>query len=231
MGHRRLVLIGVLAAYLPAYTDREGFWTFDGDAIRWLGVVLFAAGGALRIWPVFVLGRRFSGLVAIQPGHTLVTNGVYGIIRHPLFGVARQFARVGSRFPVGRRRVADSASYPAAPCPHTCGRETAEHAVRRRVRYLLQAHIAADPGGVLNQTTTVHQAGDWSGSGSARTPRSAKSPVATAATTANRQALKKICRGAIPNDSRYPPSTGAAIPPSLPMPSAQPRPLVRIRAG
>ena len=74
-----------MAAYLPAYTDRKGFWTLDGDAIRWLGVVLFAAGGALRIWPVFVLGRRFSGLVAIQPGHTLVTSGVYGVIRHPSY--------------------------------------------------------------------------------------------------------------------------------------------------
>jgi protein-S-isoprenylcysteine O-methyltransferase Ste14 len=39
----------------------------------------------LRIWPVFVLGRRFSGLVAIQPGHTLVTGGVYGVIRHPSY--------------------------------------------------------------------------------------------------------------------------------------------------
>jgi protein-S-isoprenylcysteine O-methyltransferase Ste14 len=47
--------------------------------------VLFAAGGALRIWPVFVLGNRFSGLVAIQPGHTLVTNGIYGVIRHPSY--------------------------------------------------------------------------------------------------------------------------------------------------
>jgi protein-S-isoprenylcysteine O-methyltransferase Ste14 len=78
-------LIGLLAAYLPAYTDRKGFWTLDGDTIRWFGVVLFAAGGALQIWPVFVLGRRFSGLVAIQPGHTLVTSGVYGVIRHPSY--------------------------------------------------------------------------------------------------------------------------------------------------
>jgi protein-S-isoprenylcysteine O-methyltransferase Ste14 len=78
-------LVGLLLAYLPAYTDRNGFWTLDGDAIRWLGVVLFAAGGALRIWPVFVLGRRFSGLVAIQPGHRLVTTGTYGIIRHPSY--------------------------------------------------------------------------------------------------------------------------------------------------
>ncbi len=80
-----LGLIGLLAAYLPAYTDRKEFWTLDGDAIRWLGVALFAAGGALRIWPVFVLGRRFSGLVAIQTGHTLVTSGVYGVIRHPSY--------------------------------------------------------------------------------------------------------------------------------------------------
>lgn len=78
-------LIGLLAAYVPAYTDRKGFWTFDADAVCWLGVVLFAAGGTLRLWPVFVLGRRFSGLVAIQPGHTLVTHGIYGVIRHPSY--------------------------------------------------------------------------------------------------------------------------------------------------
>jgi len=39
----------------------------------------------LRLWPVFVLGHRFSGLVAIQPGHTLVTNGIYSVIRHPSY--------------------------------------------------------------------------------------------------------------------------------------------------
>jgi protein-S-isoprenylcysteine O-methyltransferase Ste14 len=75
----------VLAGYLPAYTDRIGFWTLDGDTIRWLGIVLFAAGGALRIWPVFVLGHRFSGLVAIQREHSLVTSSVYGVIRHPSY--------------------------------------------------------------------------------------------------------------------------------------------------
>jgi protein-S-isoprenylcysteine O-methyltransferase Ste14 len=137
-------LIELLLAYLPAYTDRTDFCTVDGDAIRWIGVALFTAGGALRIRPVFVLGRRFvftivwsltylglailgrggfaayfshaplvalaivlvvlsgvalfsggnlslgeredrSGLVAIQPGHTLVTRGIYGIIRHPSY--------------------------------------------------------------------------------------------------------------------------------------------------
>jgi protein-S-isoprenylcysteine O-methyltransferase Ste14 len=78
-------ILGLLSAFLPAYTERREFWTFDGDAVRWLGVVLFAGGGALRLWPVFVLGRRFSGLVAIQPGHELVTGGIYSVIRHPSY--------------------------------------------------------------------------------------------------------------------------------------------------
>ncbi len=34
---------------------------------------------------MFVLGRRFSGLVAIQPEHRLVTDGVHGVIRHPSY--------------------------------------------------------------------------------------------------------------------------------------------------
>jgi protein-S-isoprenylcysteine O-methyltransferase Ste14 len=78
-------VLGLLAGYLPAYTDRIGFWTLDGDAMRWIGVVLFTVGGAIRIWPVFVLGNRFSGLVAIQPGHRLMTGGIYSVIRHPSY--------------------------------------------------------------------------------------------------------------------------------------------------
>jgi protein-S-isoprenylcysteine O-methyltransferase Ste14 len=80
-----LGVIGLLNAYLPAYTDCKEFWTLDGDLMRWLGVVLFALGGGLRLWPVFVLGHRFSGLVAIQPEHTLVTSGIYSVIRHPSY--------------------------------------------------------------------------------------------------------------------------------------------------
>jgi len=78
-------VIGLLSAWLPAYTDRREFWVVDGDALRWIGVGLYIAGGALRLWPVFVLGRRFSGLVAIQPGHTLVTTGIYRTVRNPSY--------------------------------------------------------------------------------------------------------------------------------------------------
>jgi hypothetical protein len=40
-------VIGLLDGYLPAWADRHGFWTIDGDTVRWAGVALFAAGGAL----------------------------------------------------------------------------------------------------------------------------------------------------------------------------------------
>ena len=76
-----LGVLGLLLAYIPAYTDRKELWILDGDAVRWLGVGLFVAGGALRLWPVFVLGRRFSGLVAIQPGHTLQACIASSVIR------------------------------------------------------------------------------------------------------------------------------------------------------
>lgn len=78
-------VLGLASAYVPAYADRNDIWTIDGDAVRWIGVILFIVGGILRLWPVFVLGRRFSGLVAIQHDHALVTNGAYRIIRHPSY--------------------------------------------------------------------------------------------------------------------------------------------------
>ena len=76
--------LGLLAGY-PA-----GLHGSDGtlDARRGHGAVArrraLRCRRVLRIWPVFVLGRRFSGLVAIQPGHTLVTTGIYRVIRHPV---------------------------------------------------------------------------------------------------------------------------------------------------
>jgi protein-S-isoprenylcysteine O-methyltransferase Ste14 len=80
-----LGVVGLLGGFFPAYTDRIGFWTIDGETVRWLGIALYVVGGVLRLWPVFVLGHRFSGLVAIQPGHTLATEGIYAVIRHPSY--------------------------------------------------------------------------------------------------------------------------------------------------
>ena len=78
-------LLGLALAYFPALCDRYDVLTFGGETVRWVGVAIGAAGGMLRLAPVFVLGRRFSGLVAIQPNHKLVTDGLYRVIRHPSY--------------------------------------------------------------------------------------------------------------------------------------------------
>jgi protein-S-isoprenylcysteine O-methyltransferase Ste14 len=79
-----LALLGLLQAWMPAWTDRNAVAVLP-DWLRWPGLALYAGGMALRLWPVFVLGRRFSGLVAIQPGHRLVTDGLYGRVRNPSY--------------------------------------------------------------------------------------------------------------------------------------------------
>jgi len=78
-------VIALSMSFFSAYTDRIGFWTIDGDTMRWVGVIVCFLGGMLRLIPVYVLGDRFSGLVAIQPGHKLETHGIYGTIRNPSY--------------------------------------------------------------------------------------------------------------------------------------------------
>ena len=79
------LILGFVLGWLPAYTDRREIWTIDGDSARYFGLALSIVGIVLRLAPVFVLGRRFSGLVAIQEGHELVTGGLYRFIRHPSY--------------------------------------------------------------------------------------------------------------------------------------------------
>jgi protein-S-isoprenylcysteine O-methyltransferase Ste14 len=78
-------LIGLMLGYAPALSDRLDLFVVGGAATRWVGVLLYAVGGALRIAPVFALGERFSGLVAIQRDHELVTDGLYRYIRNPSY--------------------------------------------------------------------------------------------------------------------------------------------------
>ena len=80
---RIALIFGSSMAYLLlAVLGLGGFAAFFA---RWIGVVLVAAGCWLRIQPVYELGNRFSGLVAIQKDHTLVTTGLYAHIRNPSY--------------------------------------------------------------------------------------------------------------------------------------------------
>ncbi len=78
-------VISLAMAVLPPYLDGRNLWTTDEAVTPYIGLALFTLGGVLRIAPVFVLGSRFTGLVAIQEGHHLETGGLYRFIRHPSY--------------------------------------------------------------------------------------------------------------------------------------------------
>jgi protein-S-isoprenylcysteine O-methyltransferase Ste14 len=72
-------------AVLPAYLDGRNLWVTDEVVTPYVGLALLTLGGTLRIAAVYALGRRFTGLVAIQEGHRLQTGGLYRYIRHPSY--------------------------------------------------------------------------------------------------------------------------------------------------
>ena len=80
-----LGLISLGIAGVPAYDDRHDLATIDGEATRYLGLVLMAVGSVLRVGPMFVLGRRFTWPLASQEKHALMTTGFYRVIRHPSY--------------------------------------------------------------------------------------------------------------------------------------------------
>jgi protein-S-isoprenylcysteine O-methyltransferase Ste14 len=51
----------------------------------WLGAVVFAAGAALRVWSVAVLGRYFTYVVQVSPDQPVVEAGPYRLVRHPSY--------------------------------------------------------------------------------------------------------------------------------------------------
>jgi hypothetical protein len=82
--------IGLLAAYLPAYTDRKGVWTLDGDAIRWLGVILFVAGGAANLAGLCAWSSKVA-LAAIKGDRTIAElAGGFGVHPNQIYNWKKQ---------------------------------------------------------------------------------------------------------------------------------------------
>lgn len=51
----------------------------------WLGAIVFAAALALFLATHRQLGRNWSQTLELREGHTLVTHGVYRLVRHPMY--------------------------------------------------------------------------------------------------------------------------------------------------
>jgi hypothetical protein len=145
-------LIGLLSAYLPAYTDRNDPRR-GRRSLAWRGPLLRGrraadlAGFCARP-PVQRTGRHTARTYA---GHRWCLSCDSS---SQLSGLAGQLAGVGLCFSFGSRRAALGAACSSASCAHTCRGGAAARAVRRRVRGLLQPHLAANSGALLRQTIT-----------------------------------------------------------------------------
>jgi protein-S-isoprenylcysteine O-methyltransferase Ste14 len=80
-----ILVLSLGLVVVPAYLDGRNSWTADEVVTPYIGLALLTLGGALRVAAVFVLGHRFTGLVAIQEGHRLQTTGLYRHVRHPSY--------------------------------------------------------------------------------------------------------------------------------------------------
>jgi protein-S-isoprenylcysteine O-methyltransferase Ste14 len=80
-----VLVLSLGLAVLPPYLDGRNLWVTDEAVTPYVGLALLTLGGTLRLAAVFALGRRFTGLVAIQEGHRLQTGGLYRYIRHPSY--------------------------------------------------------------------------------------------------------------------------------------------------
>jgi protein-S-isoprenylcysteine O-methyltransferase Ste14 len=80
-----ILVLALGMAVLPAYLDGRNLWVTDDAVTPYVGLALLTLGGTLRLAAVFALGRRFTGLVAIQEEHRLQTSGLYRHVRHPSY--------------------------------------------------------------------------------------------------------------------------------------------------
>lgn len=81
-----LLLVGMLVFPLLALSPWLSELSYRlPDWAGWIGAILYAFATGL-LWRAHVdLGRNYSPTVRIREGQALVTHGVYGWIRHPIY--------------------------------------------------------------------------------------------------------------------------------------------------
>ncbi len=78
--------LGLIPIFFYLLTSLIDIFRFPlTTGIRWLGAGIIFTGDLLFIWSHKSLGKNWSPILEIRKGHTLVTDGPYRFIRHPMY--------------------------------------------------------------------------------------------------------------------------------------------------
>ena len=77
-----VALVGLVVVPPWEYARFAGPIPRDGP-LAWLGLGLFATGIVLQAAAFWVLRGMYTSRLGVQPGHRLITNGPYRLVRHP----------------------------------------------------------------------------------------------------------------------------------------------------
>jgi protein-S-isoprenylcysteine O-methyltransferase Ste14 len=78
--------IGMIVPMVYVFSSIMDFADFSlPDWLRWFGIALFAVAGLILWMTHRDLGRNWTPTPALREDHTLVTEGIYKHIRHPMY--------------------------------------------------------------------------------------------------------------------------------------------------
>ena len=88
-GTRWFFVVGLLPSMAGAWLVARELPSLGLPGDQWvtfgIGCAVSLGGVALRRWAIAALGRFFTREVMIRPGHTLISNGPYRLLRHPSY--------------------------------------------------------------------------------------------------------------------------------------------------
>jgi protein-S-isoprenylcysteine O-methyltransferase Ste14 len=76
-------LVGTITS--AAISSHFQYFIWSNDMTTGIGLICYASGVGLRWWGIHTLGRHFSRHIKFDNNHTLISNGPYYLLAHPLY--------------------------------------------------------------------------------------------------------------------------------------------------
>lgn len=71
---------------IAPFLSHVGLGKVDGLALAWARIAGMVLGISLRVWANHTLGAAYTRTLRIVPGHSVVSDGLYRVLRHPGYG-------------------------------------------------------------------------------------------------------------------------------------------------